>query len=823
MHETIPQHIQRIALPDLSVPAGPLHTILLDEGSRIYYTDEFNDTVVCLDCEGRVRWCRNAPRSEAAGFFYPRGMDIGWFLQGGRTIRCLAVCDAWKHRVQVLDLEGNSLALWTLGGAIPFSEVSDLRYISRSSAGQDGYWLVLDGGNHRICALAQDGKPIFEVGRCLTPTLGKGWVAPGIELEEDELPAGMVRDFPRFDFLYYPSRILGNCEHALYVWGPASRELKQMLFGNLFPISVRPDFPSVEWIGADVTGLLGYCKETGGLSLYNNEGDLWRETHMKDGAPIASNLGLHEFWVQTGGQIDRWSWRAGSAAELMRPEPDRIRACGPLLRTAIDLMCIRDSDTTAIGEVTSVLNRIIALADEFICGIQKGNWAQDLLNRVTEMLPKLAQERINAVSTAHGGLHHWCVGMMGSRLLLNANSGAVRAAREKWQALIAPVHAKFAEVQQRLDDFARIRWTLPGTVLADPQAPGKLTNVIEDMETELLECREWLYRWSGIVESTTPVFSLADAGLEADRAVSILSFPRKVQRHKPTSSCIKEVAILSVSAAGNVAPLQPHSLVMTQEGDLLVSLANDNRVIRMNRSGKLLDSIGRAGTRPGEFQRPTGLTLDALNRLWVADRANHRVQIFSGTRDAVQVIDSSNTGLGGFNLPMGLSRQLDGSVLVADYGNHRVLRISQEGACSVFTDRIGRDPDANWYPISFATDRDGSVWLVDFGNHRVKKLSSAGTHLQTIGGCGLWKGCLYLPVSAGVFDDGVLAVAQVKLDQCLKLFSPSGDELAHLPLDYYPSGMVISGRTLFVAAYDDNSIRVYEREQMISGAGSPHP
>jgi hypothetical protein len=53
---------------------------------------------------------------------------------------------------------------------------------------------------------------------------------------------------------------------------------------------------------------------------------------------------------------------------------------------------------------------------------------------------------------------------------------------------------------------------------------------------------------------------------------------------------------------------------------------------------------------------------------------------------------------------------------------------------------------------------------------------------------------------------------QIHLEaQYLKLFSPSGDELVRLALDYYPSGMVIKGSTLFVAAYDDNSIRLYER------------
>jgi len=809
--KTGPRLQESIALPVLGgIAPGPMHTVLLDEEGRLYYSDEFNDAVVCLDGQRQVCWYRNAPRTESAGFFYPRGMSLGWISTKGQTIRCLAVCDAWKHRVQILDLSGNTLAIWTQCGSTPFSEPCDVRYIQGNTS-LEGYWLILDRGNHRICALAQDGESIFAVGRCLTPSLSEGWDAPGIGLEEYELPAGLVNDFSRFDFVYFPSRILGSSEHALYVSEPASQRLKQLLLGNLFPISVRPSFPFVNWIDADITGLLGYCRETGSLLLYNKEGDLWRETHLEQGTPIASNLTLSEFWTQTGDHLDRWSWSVEHDGELKYPEPDRRRSCGALLRTAQDSMSVLDSDAAAIGGVTSVFERAIALADECIAGVQNGTWDRDLINRTHEKLPKLAEERIRTGSAVHKQLHHWHVGRLVSRLLPDASAGDVHSGCEKWRALIAPVHAKFGEVQRRLDDLSRLRWSLEKAVFADLQVPETLQNVINCLEGELLEWREWLYGWFGIRPATAPVLSFADAWSEAEGAINILRFPREVQRHKPTSSFIKETGILSISARRNTAPLQPHSLVLTGDGDLLVSLANDHRVIRMDMSGRLLDSIGNAGTGPGEFQQPAGLALDVLNRLWVSDYANHRVQVFGDSTEDVLVIDATHSSLDRFNFPNGLLPQSDGSVLVADYGNHRVIRISQEGVCSVVSSRIGRNPDENWYPISFVADRDENVWLVELGNHRVKKLSPAGTHLDTVGRCGLGKGFLFSPVSAAVFDDGVFAIAQIQLDQCLKLFSSSGDELARLALDYYPSGMVIRGGTLFVAAYDGNSIHLYER------------
>jgi len=52
------------------------------------------------------------------------------------------------------------------------------------------------------------------------------------------------------------------------------------------------------------------------------------------------------------------------------------------------------------------------------------------------------------------------------------------------------------------------------------------------------------------------------------------------------------------------------------------------RISVFDRNGKFLRSIGKAGTGPGEFRTPHALMFDARGRLWVADRGNHRLEIF---------------------------------------------------------------------------------------------------------------------------------------------------------------------------------------------------
>jgi sugar lactone lactonase YvrE len=92
---------------------------------------------------------------------------------------------------------------------------------------------------------------------------------------------------------------------------------------------------------------------------------------------------------------------------------------------------------------------------------------------------------------------------------------------------------------------------------------------------------------------------------------------------------------------------QPNDVVVGPDGSIYVADGHDaqgmttnaalaeglkrgatSRISKFSPDGKFIKSWGKIGVRHGEFRTPHALMFDAKGRLWVADRGNHRLEIF---------------------------------------------------------------------------------------------------------------------------------------------------------------------------------------------------
>ena len=82
--------------------------------------------------------------------------------------------------------------------------------------------------------------------------------------------------------------------------------------------------------------------------------------------------------------------------------------------------------------------------------------------------------------------------------------------------------------------------------------------------------------------------------------------------------------------------------------------------------------FGRRGQGKGELSYPYGIAIDTSDLVYVSDRDNNRVSVFTTEGQSVLSFGKKGKGLGQFGWPFGLAVDDSGVVYVCDKNNSRV-------------------------------------------------------------------------------------------------------------------------------------------------------
>lgn len=151
---------------------------------------------------------------------------------------------------------------------------------------------------------------------------------------------------------------------------------------------------------------------------------------------------------------------------------------------------------------------------------------------------------------------------------------------------------------------------------------------------------------------------------------------------------------------------RPTGVVVNGNGDIFVSDGYGNcRVHKFDARGTLLTSWGRPGTvRPGEFNLPHGIGLDAQGRLLVCDRENHRIQVFSQDGDYVAMWT-------GFRQPTDVVTGPDGTVYVPELQSRVTIVDGAGKVLARWGEEDSHEPGKFASPHGIALDSHGDVYV----------------------------------------------------------------------------------------------------------------
>src|SRR6185295_3189571 len=397
------------------------------------------------------------------------------------------------------------------------------------------------------------------------------------------------------------------------------------------------------------------------------------------------------------------------------------------------------------------------------------------------------------------------IGVLKWKLAQGGSGADEERIRTTWESLTRPLLGAVRDVMRRQDAVMMVSadWQTPAGEIADRLRD--LMGFTTSLDSELWRILKHISEELGVLPRYPNAISMP-----GDSA-SLLQYatPRS-----PDNFALREVARWKLNDLDeSLTP--PRGLTSSPEGSLFVSLWKSGTILRLDKKGTLLDRLDPPDSAPGQLQMSEGIAMDGLSRLWVIDGSQNSILIWDFRNVRSQVVKGEGSAAGGFRGPLWICAGPEGFMLISDNGNHRIVRISLEGACDVFAGGPGSGPGQFKHPRSLckSTTAQGvdSFLVTDHRNHRIQRLDSSGRFKGEIGGCGLEKGKLVLPLSVAEFDDGALAVSMWHVNRRLVLLSSEGEELGHAVIDYSPGEILVDQGLLFVLDFEGNAIRVYER------------
>jgi len=152
----------------------------------------------------------------------------------------------------------------------------------------------------------------------------------------------------------------------------------------------------------------------------------------------------------------------------------------------------------------------------------------------------------------------------------------------------------------------------------------------------------------------------------------------------------------------------PHGLHIAPDDCIYIADADDHTVRKFSPEGYLMMTLGTKGC-PGEegkpFHRPTAVAVAPSGEIYVSDGyAGFRVHKFSAAGELLLSWGSKGTGPGEFAVPHSVTVGSDGRVWVADRENHRIQIFTPDG--DYITEWTGLD-----MPCTAFIDKEGLVYV----------------------------------------------------------------------------------------------------------------
>jgi sugar lactone lactonase YvrE len=185
----------------------------------------------------------------------------------------------------------------------------------------------------------------------------------------------------------------------------------------------------------------------------------------------------------------------------------------------------------------------------------------------------------------------------------------------------------------------------------------------------------------------------------------------------------------------------PSALAVDLSGNVYVADRGNNAIRKITPAGVVttLAGNGEAGYTDGTgssayFNTPTGIAVDAAGNVYVADNGNNIIRKITAAGVVTTIAGSRTVGyangvgiLANFNKPTGIALDATGNIYVTEPLNHAIRKINADMLVTTFTGSPSGGAIASaWLgdPNALTIDASGNFWISD-ANGRILKIDTA--------------------------------------------------------------------------------------------------
>lgn len=194
----------------------------------------------------------------------------------------------------------------------------------------------------------------------------------------------------------------------------------------------------------------------------------------------------------------------------------------------------------------------------------------------------------------------------------------------------------------------------------------------------------------------------------------------QVFKFSPDGELLLTLGQPGVAGEGHNTLNRPSDVAIAPNGDIFVAdghtgMDTNMRIVKYSSDGTYIKEWGRKGSAPGELDGAHGLDFDSSGRLFVADRENHRIQIFDQDGNFLDAWTQ-------FGTPSGLYITRDDNLYVADYDVGIRIGSAKDGTVTGVIRAAEPGGDPVRVAESVAVDGNGVVYGGENANKQLMRI-----------------------------------------------------------------------------------------------------